>query len=60
MKVELDVWQDKNAKSKSFYLNNPYIKVGKKFINFLKNYSKRNSNCDVRICIHESPKEYSS
>ena len=56
MELTLDLWQDKKAKSKSFYLKNPYIKVGKKFINFLKSYSKKNNNCDVRICVHESPK----
>ena len=52
---KLNLKQDKKAKTRSFYLKNPYIKVGKNFINFLKNYSKKNNDCDVRICVHENP-----
>ena len=56
MKINnLNLWHDKKAKSASFYLKNPYVRVNKKFLNFLKDYSKNNKGCDVRICIHESP-----
>ena len=56
MKNKLNLWEDKKAKSKSFYVNNPYLKIDKKeYINFLKHYSRNNNNCDIRICIHESP-----
>ena len=47
--------EDSKAKSKSFYLLNPYQKVDKSISNFLENYSKKNNYCDVRVCIHESP-----
>ena len=52
---KLNIWKDIKAKSDSFYLKNPYTRVDKKFINFLKNFSKKNNNCDVRICVHENP-----
>lgn len=48
--------EDLNAKSKSFFLKNPYIKVDNKFISFLKKYSNDNKSCDVRICIHKNAK----
>ena len=38
---KLNIWKDNKAKSDSFYLKNPYTRVDKKFINFLKNFSKK-------------------
>tara|TARA_Y100000768_G_scaffold361229_1_gene319126 strand:- start:732 stop:1259 length:528 start_codon:yes stop_codon:yes gene_type:complete len=53
---QLKLKEDIKAKTKSFFMLNPYVKVDKKFTEFLKKFSKRNSNCDVRICVHEGPK----
>jgi cupin fold WbuC family metalloprotein len=49
--------EDKISRSKSFYLLNPYQKIDKKIIEFLKNFSKKNKDCDVRVCLHTSPKD---
>ena len=46
--------EDKKGRSKSFYLKNPYQKIDKKIIEFLKKYSSKNKNCDVRVCFHEN------
>ena len=48
--------EHKSSKSISFYLKNPYQKIDKSFQNFLIEYSKKNNNCDLRICIHENSK----
>ena len=60
MKIKLSkkyiLYEDKKSKSKSFYLKNPYQKIDDKIIEFLKNFSKKNDNSDVRVCLHESNK----
>jgi len=52
----LNLVEDIKGKTTSFYLQDPYKKVDKSAINFLKEYSKNNDNCDVRVCIHASEK----
>ena len=48
------LYQDKKAKSKSFFLKKNHNLFDKKLLNFLvKNYSKFKK--DIRICMHESP-----
>jgi glucose-6-phosphate isomerase len=49
--------EDKISRSKSFYLVNPYQKIDKTIIKFLKNFSRNNNRCDVRVCLHTSPKD---
>ena len=48
--------EDKKSKSKSFYLKDSYKKLSNEACSFLINFSKNNNTCDVRLCIHESPK----
>ena len=48
--------EDFKSKSKSFYLLNPYQKIDKIITKFLLKYSSENNTCDLRVCIHESPK----
>ena len=55
MLIKYNLKEDKKAKTKSFYLKNPYVKIGDEIVGFLKKYSKQNNNCDVRICVHENP-----
>ena len=55
MIYKLNLREDKNARTKSFYLINPYVKIDNKFLNFLKKFSNNNQKCDVRICVHENP-----
>ena len=44
---------DKKSKSPSFYTRKSFIKHKIKFsIKFLKEYSKKNNDCDIRICFH--------
>lgn len=49
--------EDKISRSKSFYLINPYQKIDKTVIKFLKKFSANNNRCDARICLHVSPKD---
>jgi len=53
--ISKNLKQDKNAKSASFYYSGEITKVDKRHILFLIEYSKENSNCDVRLCIHDNP-----
>jgi cupin fold WbuC family metalloprotein len=60
MKIKINknyvIKEDHKSRSKSFYLKNPYQKIDLNIVNFLIEYSKKNSLCDVRVCLHESPK----
>ena len=48
------LYQDKKAKSKSFFLKKNHNLFDKRLLNFLvKNYSKFKK--DIRICMHENP-----
>ena len=58
MKINLTrnyiLYEDKKSRSKSFYLKNPYQKIGLEILEFLKKFSKNNNNCDLRVCLHEN------
>lgn len=60
MKIKInknyEIKEDLKSRSKSFYLKNPYQKIDSNIIKFLLDYSQKNSFCDVRVCLHESPK----
>lgn len=49
------VWQDKNAKSISYFCKRKPVSVGKALINELKEISINSGNQNVRLCLHKSP-----
>lgn len=49
------VWQDKGAKSISFFCKKKPVKVGKKLIQELKVIAKDAGGKNVRFCLHEGP-----
>ena len=46
--------EDKSGKTPTFYLKNENLKINKKLLLFLENYSLKNKNVDARICIHKN------
>ena len=48
--------EDLKSKSKSFYLNKPFIKIDSNISNFIKIFSKENNECDLRVCVHKDLK----
>jgi len=47
--------EDKNAKTKSFFINSEKTFFSEKYLNFLVNFYKKNK-IDVRICLHKNRK----